>query len=289
MLSNEKDQSSGVVEFQQLEFDLSDCWLPADEAATAYLEESLIQADNCNNLRSLRVKDLPVCERPRNRLLEAGPKCLSSSELLAILIGSGQNNTSAIELSQDLLYKLAEDNRDPLVALRGVTAHELMQVHGIGEARAVAILAALELGKRVYLHTPPKGTVIDDPAIAASVLSNDLMYQPVERFAVLMLDVRHRLIAHRVVTIGTTTETLANPKDIFEIILRNGSTRAIVAHNHPSGDTAPSPDDLNLSRQLLKAGKVLNVPILDHLILGNGTYISLRQTTNLWNETPQDD
>jgi DNA repair protein RadC len=240
---------------------------------------------------SLRVADLPATERPRERLLSSGPKSLATAELIAILLGTGQGagKLSAIGLGQYILQKLSENQRDPLNALRDVTARELMQIPGIGEAKATTILAAIELGKRVLYSRPSEQAIIDDPAVAASILSNDLMWQPQERFAVLLLDVKHKLIGTQVVSIGTATETLAHPRDIFREVIRHGAVRLIVAHNHPSGNVDPSPEDIALTRQLLRGAQILGIPLLDHLILGHGNHLSLRQVTDLWKEHPQGD
>ena len=115
------------------------------------------------------------------------------------------------------------------------------------------------------------------------------MWQAQERFAVLLLDVKNRLLGTQVITIGTATETLAHPREIFREVIRQGATRAIVAHNHPSGSVEPSNEDIQLTRQLLAAAQILSIPLLDHLILGNGDHNSLRQTTALWDEYPQGD
>jgi DNA repair protein RadC len=240
---------------------------------------------------TLRVADLPTTERPRERLIEQGAHNLSTAELIAILIGTGQGpgKLSAIGLGQYILKKLGEHQRDSLDVLRHITAQELMQIQGIGLAKAASILAAIELGKRVLYSRPCDKPVIDDPAIAAAILSTDLMWQTQERFAVLLLDVKHRLIGSQVVSIGTATETLAHPRDIFREAIRQGAIRLIVAHNHPSGSVEPSPEDICLTRQLLTGAKLLGIPLLDHLILGSGNHLSLRQTTTLWQEVPQDD
>lgn len=240
---------------------------------------------------SLRVADLPASERPRERLMTHGAKSLSNAELIAILLGTGQGpgKLSAVGLGQYMLQKLSENQRDGLAALRDVGLNELMQIPGVGLAKAATIVAAIELGKRVLYSRPPERTVIDDPAVAVAALSQDLMWQSQERFAVLLLDIKHRLIGAQVITIGTATETLAHPRDIFREVIRQGAVRLIVAHNHPSGNVEPSPEDISLTRQLLLAGQVLGIPLLDHLILGDGNYRSLRQTTNLWQDCPQGD
>jgi DNA repair protein RadC len=236
---------------------------------------------------SFRIADLPETERPRERLMAQGARTLANAELIAILLATGSGKLSAVGLGQQLLQELGQHQRDPLDALREATIQELTQISGIGPAKATTILAAIELGKRVYQSRPPEKTIVDDPAVAAAALSHELMWQTQERFAVLVLDVKHRLIASQVITIGTATETLAHPREIFREIIRLGGNRAIVAHNHPSGNLEPSSEDLLLTRQLLEGARFLSIPLLDHLILGNGNHVSLRQTTTLWNETPQ--
>jgi DNA repair protein RadC len=240
---------------------------------------------------SLRIADLPFSERPRERLSTYGPKSLATAELIAILLGTGQGagKLSAVGLGQYLLQTLGENGRDPLSALREVTIPELTRIPGVGPAKASTIVAAIELGKRVLASRPAEKTVIDDPAVAAAVLSHELMWQSQERFAVLLLDIKHRLLGTQVITIGTATETLAPPREIFREIIRQGAVRAIVAHNHPSGNLDPSPEDVALTRQLLAGGQLLGIPLLDHLILGNGDFASLRQLTSLWQELPQGD
>ncbi|MGP1385952.1 MAG: RadC family protein [Thainema sp.] len=239
----------------------------------------------------LRVADIPTTERPRERLLTHGAKSLATAELIAILLGTGQGagKLSAIGLGQYILQELGQHQRDPLAVLRGVSPQELMDIPGIGPAKAATILAAIELGKRVIQTKPAERTVVDDPAIAAAALSHDLMWQSEERFAILLLDIKHRLLGTQVLTIGTATETLAHPREIFRSVLRQGATRVIVAHNHPSGNVEPSNEDLQLTRQLLRGAQFLDIPLLDHLILGDGNFKSLRQTTSLWDECPQGD
>lgn len=239
----------------------------------------------------LRVADIPTSERPRERLLTHGAQTLATAELIAILLGTGQGQgkLSAIGLGQYILQQLSQHGRDPHEVLREIGAGELMQIPGIGPAKATTILAAIELGKRAFQSRPLDRTLIESPAAAAAALSQDLMWETRERFAVLLLDVKNRLLGTQVITIGTATETLAHPRDIFREVIRQGATRLIVAHNHPSGSVEPSNEDIQLTRQLLAAAQILNIPLLDHLILGNGDHLSLRQTTSLWDDYPQGD
>ncbi len=240
---------------------------------------------------SLRIADLPSQERPRERLLSLGAKNLTLAELLAILLGTGQGKgkLSAVGLGQYILQQLGQHQRDPLDILRDISPHELMAMPGIGPAKATTILAAVELGKRVFQMSPLEKTVIESPQIAAAVLSNELMWQNNERFAVLLLDVKNRLLGTKIITIGTATETLIHPREVFRETIKQGASKLIVAHNHPSGGLEPSQEDLNSTEQLLKGGQYLGIPLLDHLILGNGNHQSIRQVTNLWDLFPQGD
>ena len=240
---------------------------------------------------SVRILDIPTTDRPRERLITHGAKILATPELIAILLGTGQGagKLSAIGLGQHILNVLSTHQRDPLAVLRDISIPELTEIHGIGNAKATTILAAIELGKRVLHSRPLDRTVVDDPAIAAAAFSHDLMWQPNERFAVLLLDVKHRLMGTELLSVGTATETIAHPRDIFRAVVRHGAVRVIVAHNHPSGNLEASGEDIALTRQLLEGGRLLGIPVLDHLILGNGAHLSLRQTTGLWQDHPQGD
>lgn len=238
---------------------------------------------------SLRIVDMAESDRPRE-ITQSWVRSLSNAELIAILLGTGQGagKLSAVGLGQLILQTIGKDRTsDPVAALQSVSPQELMQIEGVGPAKATAILAAIELGKRALYAKPPDLTEVTDPSVAAAALSQDLMWQPQERLAVVMLDNKNRIIAQRIITIGTATETLAHPRDIFREVLKSGAVRLIVAHNHPSGNTSPSPEDITLTRQLLEAARMLSIPLLDHLILGNGTFSSIREMSTLWKEVPQ--
>lgn len=240
---------------------------------------------------TLRVADLPLSDRPRERLMERGSHSLTDAELIAILLGTGQGpgKLSAVGLGQYLLQQLSQHQRNSLTVLRDIHVAELMKIPGIGPAKATTIVAAIELGKRAFSSLPDAPTLIENPETAAALLANQLMWQTQERFAVLLLDVKHRLLSTQIISIGTATETIAHPRDIFREVIRQGATRVIVAHNHPSGQLDASSEDIALTRQLLSGAQLLGIPLLDHLILGNGNFSSLRQTTTLWEEYPQGD
>jgi DNA repair protein RadC len=239
---------------------------------------------------SLRIADLPTTERPRERLLSLGSKHLSTAELLAILLatGQGKGKLSAVGLGQHILQQLGQHQRDPLDVLREIHPQELMNFPGIGPAKATTILAAVELGKRVFQLRPLERMIVDSPDSAAAALGHELMWQSQERFAIAMLDVKNRLLGTKVITVGTATETLIHPREIFREVIKQGATRLIVAHNHPSGSLEPSPEDIKLTELLLQGAQYLQIPVLDHLILGNGEHQSLRQITDLWERYPQE-
>jgi DNA repair protein RadC len=241
---------------------------------------------------SLRIADIPASERPRERLMALGAKNLGTAELIAILLatGQGKGKLSAVGLGQYILQQLSQHQRDPMDVLRDIKHQELMNIHGVGPAKATTILAAVELGKRAFLSRPTERTVIDSPVAAAAALSHDLMWQAQERLAVLLLDAKNQLLGTKVITIGTATETLAHPREIFREVLRQGATRVIIAHNHPTGSVEPSQEDIALTEQLLQGAQLLSIPLLDHLILGDGNHQSLRiMMPTLWDRYPQED
>lgn len=225
-------------------------------------------------------------ESPLDRLQLCGPGVLSTEELLTLLLDKGTSLSSSA-LVQRVIEAMQHGDGNLRQRLLRVEMAELMAISGIGAAKAARVIAAIELGRRLYLHAPPLGTVIDTPDLAVAALSPHLMCKPFEGFVVVCLDIKHRFVSSKLLSMGTDTETLAHPRIIFGEALRRGATRIIVGHNHPSGEVDPSPDDIALTRQLLKAGVLLDMPVLDHLILGCGTYKSLRQCTTLWEEVPQ--
>ncbi|ACK70500.1 DNA repair protein RadC [Gloeothece citriformis PCC 7424] len=239
---------------------------------------------------SIRIADLPLTERPRERLLSLGAQSLSNAELLAILLatGQGKGKLSAVGLGQHILKELSQHKRDPLDVLRDMSPQELMNIPGIGPAKATTILAAIELGKRAFQLRPMEKVEINDPVSAVAALSHDLMWQNQERFAIVLLNVKNQIIGTKLISIGTATETLVHPREIFREVLKQGATKLIIGHNHPSGNVAPSQEDIDLTEQLLKAATFLNFPLLDHLILGNGNHQSLRTVTDLWIRYPQE-
>ena len=200
------------------------------------------------------------------------------SALLDALLGHGIGGQVIAVLVGDEETVSPQNLRDRLrVAICSGTLPRLTS------KRLEKLQAALELGRQLYVENTPLGAALDTPDKAAAVFDG-IAWEPTERFAIACLDIKHRLLSCHVVSSGTATETLAHPREIFATLLRSGATRAIVAHNHPSGSTEPSPEDYSLTKQLLAAAKVMGIPILDHLVVSKGAHTSIRQTTDLWQD-----
>lgn len=207
------------------------------------------------------------------------PRSVTTTDLFGTIADIKPN------VASDRLAQLAGTS-DPLEVLRQTSLAQLQQV--VTEKQAVRVLSAVEMGRRMFVGSQPIPKTINSPKEAFDALSYDLSFQSKERFAVLSLNVLNKLLCIEILSIGTATETLASPREIFGAVLKAGGTRCIIAHNHPSGGIEPSYSDLELTRKLLATAQVMEVPILDHLILGQGRFSSLRETTTLWSDFPQD-
>jgi DNA repair protein RadC len=217
-----------------------------------------------------RVRDLPPEERPRERLRRHGAAALSSRELLALLLGTGTWRSSALDLAEELL----------LSGLRSLPARslaELERTHGMGRAKASRVLAALELGARLAAEGPDNAPVFRSPAETARYLLPRYAARPVETFGLLALDVRRRLKHEAVVSVGCLTASLVHPREVFREAVSARAAALVLFHNHPSGDPEPSAEDLSLTRRLVSAGTLLGIEVLDHIVLGAGRFVSLKE------------
>lgn len=211
----------------------------------------------------------PKSERPRERLLEEGPESLSDAQLLAILLRVGRQDSSAVQVGMDLLHYL-----EGLQGLANRSLEELCAVPGIGPAKAAQIKAAIELGKRVLSTPLTTGTKIGS---SQSVFQH---YYPLLRdlrrevFKVILLDAKHAIIRDLTVSEGSLTSSLVHPREVFNEAVRESAAAVIFLHNHPSGDPQPSAEDRTLTRRLQEAGNILGIQVLDHVIIGDGRYVS---------------
>jgi DNA repair protein RadC len=216
------------------------------------------------------VRDLPPEERPRERLARHGAAALSSRELLALLIGSGSGRSSALDLADGLATR-------GLRELAGASLVELEQVPGLGTAKAARVLAALELGARVASEGRAPAATFRSPEDTARYLLPRYAARPVETFGVLLLDVRHGLLSEVVISVGCLTSSLVHPREVFKEAVAARAAALVLFHNHPSGDPEPSAEDLALTRRLISAGTLMGIEVLDHLVLGAGRFVSLKQ------------
>lgn len=209
-------------------------------------------------------------DRPREKMLSKGKEALSNGELIAILIGSGNNKESAVDLSRRIL----KDNNDNLIELSKLSINDLMRYKGIGEAKAVSIAAALELGRRRRFSEALEKPVIKNSQMAFECFYPQLSDLNHEQFWIMLLNSANKVIKLEKIGVGGLAGTTADPKKIFKSALENNAISVMLCHNHPSGNVIPSNADRKITDNLIKAGQFLEIKILDHIIIGNDNYFS---------------
>jgi DNA repair protein RadC len=219
---------------------------------------------------SYAIREWPTLERPRERLHADGAGALASRELLGILVGSGREGATAVDIAGELL-RYADGS---LRRLAAATPAELAAVPGIGPAVAARISAALELGRRLAREGPLERGRIRGPRDVYERCAPGLRDLAQEEFRVLMLNTQHAVIREQVVTRGTLDMSLVHPREVFRPAIAESAASLILVHNHPSGDPAPSAEDRAVTRQLAEAGRLLGIPVLDHVVIGDGRYVS---------------
>jgi DNA repair protein RadC len=219
-----------------------------------------------------RITDLSAGERPRERLAHLGPQALSTSELLAILLRVGVRGENAVQVGQRLLSAFGG-----LSGLQRLPFEELCNQHGIGEAKAAQIKAAIELGRRLTLESPEECPTINSPADAAALVSYEMSGLEQEHLRVFLLDTRNHVLDIVEVYKGSVNSSQVHVGELFKPAIRRGASAIIIAHNHPSGDPTPSPDDVAVTRAILQAGKLLGIDVLDHIVIGLGRWVSLKE------------
>jgi DNA repair protein RadC len=219
-----------------------------------------------------RIADLPSEERPRERLRHRGANSLSNPELLAILLRVGVPGENAVQVGARLLAKYKT-----LSGLHRVPFDELCEQYGIGEAKAAQIKAALELGHRFKAESPEEKPAINSPADAAVLVAYEMSALEQEHLRVILLDTRNHVLDITEVYQGSVNSSQVHVGELFRAAIRRNASAIIVVHNHPSGDPTPSPDDVAVTRAILQAGKLLDVDVLDHLVIGQGQWVSLKE------------
>lgn len=218
------------------------------------------------------IHDMPSSERPRERLLNYGANALSTAELLAIILRTGTRNENVVHFSQRLLIEFGG-----LPGLSKASTQELEQVRGLGLAKITQIKAALELGRRLLVQAPEERPQVRSPADAAQLIMSEMELLEQEELRVLLLDTKNRVIATKTIYRGSLNTSLIRVGELFREAIRANCAAIIVAHNHPSGDPTPSPEDVAVTRQIVEAGKLLDIDVLDHLVIGRQRFVSLKE------------
>jgi len=222
--------------------------------------------------QSLLLRDLPHEERPRERMMHYGAEALSHAELLAILLRTGSHQESAIHLAGRIMNKVGSIRN-----LVDLSIDELTQIKGIGIAKAVQLKAGIELGQRLARARMSDTVTIRSPRDAFDVLSEQLRYLQKEHFVCLFLNTKNHIIAQETLSMGSLNASIVHPREVFRAAIKCSSASIVCAHNHPSGDPTPSPEDIALTSRLVEAGQIIGIDVLDHVIIGDGDFVSLKE------------
>ncbi|MFC0188013.1 DNA repair protein RadC [Fictibacillus aquaticus] len=218
------------------------------------------------------IKDYPVQERPRERLVAEGPESLANHELIAILLRTGTKKMSALQLSHHIIQQF-----EGLRYLKDATIGELTQINGIGTAKAVELLAAVEIGKRVSRLQFEERYAVRSPEDGAKYMMDDLRFLQQEHFVCLYLNTKNQILYKKTVFIGSLNTSIVHPREVFKEGFKRSAASIICFHNHPSGDPTPSKEDIDVTKRLVECGKLLGIDVLDHIIIGDKKYVSLKE------------
>ncbi|MFI5359853.1 MAG: DNA repair protein RadC [Halanaerobiales bacterium] len=218
------------------------------------------------------IKEMPVDERPREKLIKYGAESLTDAELLALIIRIGNDKRTAIELAQDIINKFGG-----LKALYYLSINELKDIKGIGDAKAAQIKAVVELGKRLVSLEREEKDIVRTPEDVVQLMMPELRFLTQEVFKVILLDIKNQVIAIPLISKGGLSSSIVHPREVFKEAIKRSAAAMILVHNHPSGIPEPSREDINITKRLLAAGEILGIDVLDHVIIGDGIYYSMRE------------
>ncbi len=222
--------------------------------------------------KNYTISKIPKDERPREKLLKYGAEVLTNSELLALIIGFGSKKDSAITLSQKIIY----NNNKGLLNIVETNPELLKSFNGISDAKAAKILAVAELSKRISRERVNK-TKITSPQTISALLLEEMRYLKKEVFKTVLLDTKNNIISINNVSVGCLDSTIVHPREVFLDAIKSSSAAIILVHNHPSGEVEPSKDDINITNRIIECGKIIGIKVLDHIIIGNGNYLSFKE------------
>ncbi|UUZ89453.1 DNA repair protein RadC [Paenibacillus sp. P25] len=218
------------------------------------------------------LRDVPSDERPRERMMQYGATALSNAELLAVLLRTGTYRESAVSLGQRLL----RESRG-LRSLADMSLQQLTEIKGIGEAKALQIQAGIELGRRMARSSLSDTVTIRSPQDVASLLTEELRYLQKEHFVCLFLNTKNHVIGQETLSMGSLNASIVHPREVFRAAIKRSGASIVCAHNHPSGDPTPSPEDIELTRRLAEAGGIIGIEVLDHIVIGDRGFVSLKE------------
>lgn len=221
---------------------------------------------------NVTLRDIPHEERPRERMLQYGAQALSNAELLAILIRTGTVSESAVSLAQRLLMQT-----NGLRNLVEMSTEQLTAIRGIGTAKALQIQAGIEIGRRLARTGQAEMVTIRSPKDVSNLLAEELRYLQKEHFVCLFLNTKNQVVGQETLSMGSLNASIVHPREVFLAAVKRSSASIVCAHNHPSGDPAPSPEDIQITRRLAEAGELLGIELLDHIIIGDRTSVSLKE------------
>ena len=220
-----------------------------------------------------RITDWPVNERPREKLLTKGSDALSSAELIAILLGTGTGKTTAVDIGKSLINKFGSIEKMSQASLK-----ELTEISGIGPAKAITLMAAFQLSRNMHKEVAEKEfNYFKQPSDVAKIFIPMLGHEKKEVFAIAMLDTAGKYMGSEKITIGTLNASLVHAREVFKPAIKHSAASIILVHNHPSGQLTPSAEDLKITKQIVEAGKLLDITVHDHLIITQDSYISLKE------------
>lgn len=226
-------------------------------------------------MSKIMIKDIPLSERPRERLVKYGKENLSNEELLSIILKTGTKNYSVKDLSNHILK-----NFKNIKEMKYITINKLIEINGIGKVKAIELLAALELGKRVYYTEQKEKVLLNSSKKIYEYFKNIFIEEYQECFYALYLDTKSKLISYKLLFKGTINSSCVHPREVFKNAFLESAYSIIVIHNHPSGDSTPSKEDIKVTKTLMEIGKIMAIPVVDHIIIGNNQYYSFYEFMN---------
>jgi len=228
----------------------------------------------------IRIKDLPPSERPYEKLEKFGPEVLSNSELLAIIIRTGSKSETSVDLAKRVLMQ--GNGQNDLMFLHNLSLEQLMKIKGIGRVKALQIKALIEFSKRMSSsYSFAERTIIRSPEDVKMLVMEEMRHLKKEIFKVILLNTKNHVIRQINISVGSLNATIVHPREVFNEAVKAACSSVILVHNHPSGDPEPSLEDIETTNRLVKAGNILGINVLDHIIIGNGEYVSLKERGNI--------